>query len=372
MHGINRINDKEQAIKAARVLKYLIEITEVSKLLTAFIPAFMHKTVYKMGMYFLHGNFNLGGAKSARMSSSNVNLQQLPSKGNPYAKDIKSCFQAPKGWIIVGADFTSMEDKISALLTKDRNKLKVYTDLYDGHCLRAFSYFGDLMPDIVNTLESINSIELIYPEIRQRSKTITFLLTYFGTFMGIMDLGFTEKKSKSIEGNFLHLYMESVAYMKAKLLEASKVGYVTCAFGLRLRTPILRQTILGTERHTPHEATSESRTAGNAIGQSYGLLNNRAANEFMEKVYTSIYKYQIMPIAHIHDAQYYMVKEDIELINWLNNNLVKCMSWQDLPEIQHDFVKIGAELEIYHPTMADNIKIPNYATKEEILDCVKK
>lgn len=49
---------------------------------------------------------------------------------------------------MVGLDFASLEDKISALTTKDENKLKVYTDKYDGHSLRAFSYFADQMPDI--------------------------------------------------------------------------------------------------------------------------------------------------------------------------------------------------------------------------------
>jgi hypothetical protein len=50
--------------------------------------------------------------------------------------------------LLVGLDFASLEDKISALTTKDPNKLKVYTDGYDGHSLRAFAYFGILMPDI--------------------------------------------------------------------------------------------------------------------------------------------------------------------------------------------------------------------------------
>ena len=43
---------------------------------------------------------------------------------------------------------TYVEDRINALLTKDSNKLKVYSDGYDGHSLRAYSYWGDQMPDI--------------------------------------------------------------------------------------------------------------------------------------------------------------------------------------------------------------------------------
>ena len=55
-----------------------------------------------------------------------------------------------------------VEDRINTLLTRDPNKEKVYKDGYDGHCLRAYSYFGTQMPDIINTVDSINSIKKKY------------------------------------------------------------------------------------------------------------------------------------------------------------------------------------------------------------------
>ena len=51
------------------------------------------------------------------------------------------------------------------------------TQGYDGHCLRAYSYFGTQMPDITNTVDSINSIKKKYPNLRSDSKAPTFLLT---------------------------------------------------------------------------------------------------------------------------------------------------------------------------------------------------
>lgn len=108
-------------------LDALIALSEVTILLDNFINAFLHKTVLKAdGVYYLHGNFNLGGTVSGRLSSSQVNLQNLPSSGNKYASLIKACFIAPPGFVLVGADFASLEDRISALTTKDPNKLKVY------------------------------------------------------------------------------------------------------------------------------------------------------------------------------------------------------------------------------------------------------
>lgn len=130
------------------LLDNLIVLATASKILSTFIEAFINNSVLKDdGVYYLHGSYNLGGTLSGRLSSSNPNLQNIPS-GSTYAKLIKKCFIAPKGWILFGADFDSLEDKISALTTRDPNKLKVYEDGYCGHCLRSYYYFKDQMPDI--------------------------------------------------------------------------------------------------------------------------------------------------------------------------------------------------------------------------------
>ena len=145
------------------VLQSLIDFYAVDKILTAFIPAFKDAVYSKeLDWHFLTGNFNLGGTVSGRLSSNRPNLQNLPATGTKYAKLIKSCFQAPKGWILCGLDFEALEDHISALLTKDRNKLKVYLDHYDGHSLRAFSYWKDKMPDIEEQLNEINQEGKVY------------------------------------------------------------------------------------------------------------------------------------------------------------------------------------------------------------------
>lgn len=130
------------------LLDALIDWKAVAKILQDFIPSFEAATLGPDGWHYLFGNFKLGGTLSGRLSSNSPNLQNLPSSGSRYAKIIKSCFRAPPGWIFGGLDFASLEDKISALTTKDPNKLKVYTDGYDGHSLRAHAYFGEHMQDI--------------------------------------------------------------------------------------------------------------------------------------------------------------------------------------------------------------------------------
>jgi DNA polymerase-1 len=347
------------------LLQALRDWSAVEKICSAFIPAFENGQLKEDGMRYLHGCFNLGGTVSGRLSSSDPNMQNIPA-GSAYGKLIKEMFMAPPGWLFVGADFASLEDRISALVTKDPKKLAVYTDGYDGHCLRAHSYFGDQMPDILDTVESINSIEKLYPLLRQDSKTPTFLLTYGGTYIGMMkQLGWTKEKSQMVEGRYHDLYKVSDDYIAARIEQACKDGYVEVAFGLRVRTPMLARSILG-NRSTPWEAAAEGRTAGNAIGQSYGLLNNRAGIAFMERVYASKYRYDIHPVAWIHDAGYYILKQDLGCLKFANDGIVGEMSWQELPEIQHPEVKLGADLDLFYPSWAKPVTLPNFASEAEL------
>ena len=354
------------------ILEALIAYGKANKILSTFIPAFEAALVKDFtGIAWLHGSFNLGGTVSGRLSSSDPNLQNIPAN-SLYGKLIKECFVSPPDWLFAGADFNSLEDYISALTTKDPAKLAVYEQGFDGHCLRAAYYFKDQCPDIDPTdPASVNSMKKKYPELRQESKAPTFALTYQGTWHTLVNnLGFPEDKAKSIEQGYHDLYKVSDDYVKERLKQAAKDGFVEVAFGLRVRTPLIKQVVWG-GKGMPYEAAAEGRTAGNALGQSYGLLNNRAAVEFMQKVWASKYRYDIKPVALIHDAIYILIRNDVEIVEWANRELIKSMQWQELPEIQHPTVKLGAALDLFHPDWAHATTLPNNADRETILNMCK-
>ena len=359
-------------------LNILLEFKASAIILSTFLPAFLKAKKGPDGWHYLFGNFRLGGTLSGRLSSNNPNLQNIPSSaGGPLksrlAKLIKECFEAPPGWIFVGLDFDSLEDRISALQTKDPEKLKVYTDGYDGHSLRAYGYFGHQMPDIdPNSVDSINSIAKKYKPLRQESKAPTFALTYQGTYHTLMNnCGFDKEKAQMIEDKYKKMYKVSIDYVNQKLEQATHDGYITVAFGLRVRTPLLAQTILNTGK-TPKEAAAEGRTAGNAMGQSYCMLNSRAASAFMKKVRASEHRLDIKPCAHIHDAQYYLVRDGAyDSLVYLNTHLPKEVAWQDDPEISHPDVKLSGSCEIFYPNWNHGFDIPNGADAETIKQNIK-
>ena len=212
----------------------------------------------------------------------------------------------------------------------------------------------------------VNRVKTEFDKLRGKSKTSTFALQYAGTPITLVkNSGFTQQEAEQIYNNYHAAYTESTKYTEARKAQAAIDGYLSVAFNLRVRTPLLNQVVWGSDA-MPREAEAEARTVGNAISQSYGLLNNRAANAFMEKVRQSKYCQDILPIAMIHDAFYLTVRDDAEVVAWVNKELTEAMSWQDLVEIAHPVVKLGAQLDIFWPDWAHPITLPDTATAQEI------
>lgn len=212
----------------------------------------------------------------------------------------------------------------------------------------------------------VNSIKKLYPHWRQESKAPTFALTYQGTYMTLMtNCGFTPKLAKSIEASYHDLYHVSDKWVADKLEQACKDGYVTLAFGLRLRTPLLKQVVLGTSK-TPYEAAAEGRTAGNALGQSYCMLNSRAGSEFMARVRKGEHRLDIKPCAQIHDAGYFLIRDDMEVLLYTNTHLSNAVAWQEDPDIQNEHISMSGKLAIFHPNWGKEFDIPNKTNIGEI------
>ena len=354
----------------AEIFGHFIDLASADKILTSFIPAFERARQLPNGGWRLYGNFNLGGTQSLRLSSSNPNLQNIPS-GSVYAKLIKACFVSTNEWVFTGSDFDSLEDKVNTLITKDPNKEKVYVEGYDGHCLRAFYYFRDQMPDIEETVVSINSIKKLYKVLRQLSKAPTFALTYMGTYITLMNnCGFTKEVAKQIEANYHELYKVADEWIAAHIERAKTIGYVPLAFGGRIRTPLLTRCTPG--KRMPYKAQAEARSAGNAATQSYCFLNTRAANKFMEIVWKSEYRYDILPAAQIHDACYFVFRNDPHIAKFINDNLIRVMAWQDLPELRHPIIKISSALDIFYQNWCNPITLENSISVTDILVSCKK
>lgn len=276
------------------ILQSLCDLADVTKITTAFIPVFLEAKDRVLGY------LNLGSTVSGRLSASNPNTQQFPATGSRFAKPVKKCFQSTDEWLFIGIDFNALESRIDALTTKDPNKLKVFTEGWDSHCYNAIIYFPHLMPDIdPNDVNSVNSIKDKYPHLRQNSKQFSFGLQYGIEPSGInRNTGTPIEDSIRIYENYHKAYVKSLEWKENKIKQAYKDGYITTGFGLRVRTPFLKGKPYTRDRKGLEGA--ESRTAGNALGQGWGVLNDRLMNSLMETIDKEGLSLDILPINKIH------------------------------------------------------------------------
>lgn len=134
-----------------------------------------------------HTNFNVTGTRTGRLSSSKPNLQNVPSEvrgrftqsvfsGDTTRTDeynLRKAFVARPGKTFLSVDYSQMEIRVFAILSKDKNMLKAITSGEDVHMYIALKIWGDCGPDM-------NKIH------REWSKTISFGLLYGMTVGSLM------------------------------------------------------------------------------------------------------------------------------------------------------------------------------------------
>jgi len=345
--------------EAVTLIESILKISEISKITGTFLKAF------KAGGDFLHGNLKLGGTQSGRLSSNSPNLTNLPAQGK-MGKLIKSCVVAPEGFLFAGADYNALEARINAIVSQDPNRIKIYTQGYDSHCLNAYSYYKAQMPDIdPEDVDSINSITIKYPDLRKDSKGPTFALTYGGTAFTLhKNAGIPMSEAIEIENSYHELYAVSDEFAEKNKHFAIKHGYMECAFGLRINTPIISKSIMDNIK-TPYPAVAEVRSANNAVTQSWGMLLNRAVIATNHRIEKANLCEDILPINMIHDAAYFLVKNDPKTIKFLNDVLIEEMEWNNHPSIQSEDIPMLSELDIGKSW--DKLKtLPNRVTIKQI------
>lgn len=219
-------------------------------------------------------------------------------------------------------------------------------------------------------LEVINSIAKLYPEVRNNSKSPTFAMQYEGNEYTLHKRnGFSMEEAVKIYQAYNELYKVTGAFNKSNEEFMNKNGYVNCAFGLKLKTPIVGMCILGNSK-TPYEAQAEVRSANNAVTQSWGMLLNRAMIAVDNRIIEAGYENDIFPINMIHDAGYFLVREDPKIVKFLNDVLIEEMEWNDHPMIKSKDVPMMANLDIGH-SWDKQITLKNKATIKEIEDAIK-
>ena len=283
----------------------------------------------------------------------------------PTDKSVLECFTAPEGWLIFSSDFSALEDRGSAIKTNDPNKIVIFEKGLEAHSFKASFYFEDKLPPI----DRYNNDDLLrikneFPKIRDDSKPVTFGKTYGGGDKFLIKKGYSPERIEKINKAWSSMFYHSLLYEKEIRQNAERDGYIELLFGLKLRTPVLHS-----KHSTEAQKAAEFRSIYNAKTQCFGMLNSRAAEEFLMRVRNASLKIQEGVIVNnlIHDNILGICKNDPEIVHWINENLIECMAWQDDDYIRHDIVKLTSELDIGYD-WARIETIPNNASMDEVIE----
>lgn len=172
----------------------------------------------------VHTSFNPIGAKTGRLSSSEPNLQQIRSR-EERGRLMRGAFVAAPGNVLLAADYSQIELRILAHMSKDRGLIAAFRSGHDFHTATASQVFNQ-------------SLEEVTKEQRGRAKAINFGIVYGMTAFGLArQIGVTAEEAQGIIDAYFGAYPGVQAYMEKMREAAARDGAVWTLFGRRVHVP---------------------------------------------------------------------------------------------------------------------------------------
>ncbi|MCK9478046.1 MAG: DNA polymerase I [Firmicutes bacterium] len=218
------------------IIDLLMQFRHIAKLKSTYADGLTAVINPKTGR--IHSSFNQTVTVTGRISSTEPNLQNIPVRteaGRQFRKVFKAC---DENFVLVDADYSQIELRILAHISKDKNMISAFENNIDIHTQTASQVFNVGLSEVTD-------------EMRFRAKAVNFGIVYgIGDFSLSQDLGITRAEAKKYINNYLNTYQNVKQYMTDIVEKAKKDGFVT--------------TLLNRRRYIPELKT------GNFITRSYG------------------------------------------------------------------------------------------------------
>ena len=175
----------------------------------------------------IHAVFNQTITATGRISCTDPNLQNLPSHEGE-GKNIKKSFKAKDGYVYVDADYSQIELRVLAHISKDETMIKAFNNDEDIHREVASKVFG--VP-----------ITKVTKEQRSNAKAVNFGIIYGITAFGLLQqLKIGRKEAQNYIDNYLKKYGGIKTFMDNIVKKAEEEGFVETLFGRRRYVPELK------------------------------------------------------------------------------------------------------------------------------------
>lgn len=206
------------------IIPKLLEYRQLFKLISTYIDA-LPKYVGSDGR--VHSTFNVEGAATGRLSSQNPNLQNIPIRGQ-VGGELRRAFIAPLKKVLLAADYSQIELRIMAHLSKDPGLIKAFNSGLDIHLATAARIFG-------------KPVDLISKEERAVGKTMSFATLYGqGPHALSRQLRVDYNSAKDLISDYFEQFPRVKDWMQAILEAGYKSGYVETIWGRKRYIPELQ------------------------------------------------------------------------------------------------------------------------------------
>ncbi|QJI34746.1 DNA polymerase I [Pseudomonas sp. ADAK13] len=268
--------------------KVLMQYRSMSKLKSTYTDRLPEQINPRTGR--VHTSYHQAVAATGRLSSSDPNLQNIPVR-TAEGRRIRQAFVAPKGYKLLAADYSQIELRIMAHLSKDEGLLNAFRDDLDVHTATAAEVFKVELAEVTSNQ-------------RRSAKAINFGLIYgMGAQKLGKDIGVDTKTAKAYIDVYFARYPGVREYMDRTRAQAADQGYVETLFGRRLYLPDINS-------NKPQERAGAERTAINAPMQG-------TAADIIKKAMVKVDNWltdsglDAKVILQVHDELVLEVREDL-------------------------------------------------------------
>jgi DNA polymerase-1 len=217
-----RVDVLEELARGHELPAQILNYRSLYKLKTTYIdvlPQLVHPATGRV-----HTSFNQTVTATGRLSSSDPNLQNIPIRTH-WGTRIREAFVAEAGHVLLSGDYSEIELRILAHLSRDRGLLQAFRDNIDVHARTASELFH-------------KPISAVSTDERRFAKTINFGVIYGMSAFGLSQtLGISPKQA----GEFIQHYFEThsgvKAYLDQTVEQARKQGFVTTMLGRKRSIP---------------------------------------------------------------------------------------------------------------------------------------
>ncbi len=211
----------EKLSKEHPIIPLILEYRALTKLNSTYVAGMIP---YIKDDGRIHGKFNQTVTATGRISSTDPNLQNIPTR-TELGREIRKVFIPDDGYIFVDADYSQIELRVLAHLSEDKTLINAYNKESDIHAITASEVFGVAIEDVDDLM-------------RRRAKAVNFGIVYGISSFGLgQDLDISRKEAETYINKYFDTYGGVKHYLDITVANAKENGYVETIFHRRRPIP---------------------------------------------------------------------------------------------------------------------------------------